>query len=67
MRWCICDYQASIGEKPCLSSERGVSKLKADPPRCIKHGNILDYAPSLNGMSREQVRQKWKKEDERHG
>jgi hypothetical protein len=63
VHWCLCDHHR--GENPCLYSERGVGKLKSDPPRCIKHGNILDYAPSLNGMTREQIKRKWKAEDER--
>jgi hypothetical protein len=56
--WCVCDYKRD--ENPCLYSEQSIRRLKSDPPRCIKHGNILDYAPSLEGMTREQIRRKWK-------
>lgn len=63
-RWCICDYHR--GENPCLYSEQSIRRLRGDPPRCIKHGNILDYAGyQYDGMTREQIRRKWKLQAER--
>lgn len=62
-QWAVCD--ATHGENPCLYSQNGIQKLKGNHARCIKHGNLLDYFPSLDGMTREQIRRKWKAEAER--
>lgn len=61
--WLMCDHHR--GETPCLYSQASLRRMKGDPPRCIRHGNILDWAPSLNGMTREQIKAQWKAEDEK--
>jgi hypothetical protein len=63
LRWCVCDNLRYEGDPVCLYAEASLRKMKSD--RCIKHGAILDYAPSLNGMTREQIKRKWKAEDAR--
>ena len=47
--WLVCDRHA------CLYSEAGMERLKSDPPRCVRHGAILNWAPEYQGMDRRTV------------
>lgn len=47
--WLVCDRHV------CLYSERGMERLKSDPPRCVKHGAILSWASEYQGMTRPEV------------
>jgi hypothetical protein len=54
--WLVCD--GVTGDRGfCLYSERGASRLRSDPPRCVKHGAILEWAAHCTiGKSREEAR-----------
>lgn len=56
MKYVACDHG-------CLYTERSMRRLKGDPPRCIKHGSILEWVSWLSGMSEPDARRRWKKVD----
>jgi hypothetical protein len=57
--WLVCD------DYVCLYAWSSLRRMKGDPCRCIKHGSILNWAPSYNGMTREQIKAQWKREDQK--
>jgi hypothetical protein len=50
----ICDARSN--ETPCVYCETSLRKLRSDPPRCIKHGNILFTETAFNGLDRREIR-----------
>lgn len=56
--WLVCDNGSRHGGSVCLYSESAVARLKSDPPRCLKHGIILDWASDLRGLTRAEARAK---------
>jgi hypothetical protein len=42
----------------CLYSEASINRLRNDPPRCIKHGEILGPVYDLYGLDRKEARAK---------
>lgn len=61
--WYVCDTWHS--ESPCLYSADAVTRLKTNPPCCLKHGNLLIARHALNGYTREQIRRVWAMEQGR--
>lgn len=59
LRWLMCD-------KGCLYSEKGMSHLNSDPPRCIKHGEILEWRHWLYGLDRKQAQEAIRKENNKY-
>jgi hypothetical protein len=55
--WMVCDVGASRKETPCLFDE-ATALRRGDPPRCIRHGALLFSDTTLNGMTREQARER---------
>ena len=53
--WFICDCLGSRRDTPCIYSGEAVEKLKTDPLRCIRHGNLLFSSAYYDGWSRREV------------
>lgn len=53
--WYVCD------EKKCLYDAARADR--AGMVRCVRHGAILNGAHSLAGMTRAEIRKRWREED----
>jgi hypothetical protein len=54
--WLTCYMRGHDKGRCCLYAEASLARLRSDPPRCVKHGYILEWASELRGMSRDQAR-----------